>query len=1823
MAGEFPFLVDSLRSLVIRKKNGGSISIYPWNGAPVVNPLISFSLSESIFNPSITGTLIVKDIGDWSNELNLKSFDEIDIILQGVEKEGGLGSQNEQENSQEKLSLTFEITNIKNTVNQANSVFQNGLENVKTLTIEFVNKSVLSKEFLSSVLEDENFIGPIMGDGQAETYELTGELPVSIQMQSFDTYLKNKLDIDIDSNKTWNYCFLKKNNVSYPWGKLKGQPTILQTLQYLAENAVDGENNTAVNYLFWQDLNGYHFRSIESLIKESAESEQKTFAFNDNNLFANAIHSFETLSEFDGLDLLNSKTNFSWYERIIPDYADPYLDFVDTSDSMLRKVIFYDLKEDYNKIEHIESGKVFGEGFNGVTSENIQQNYNKFTESQRIDDDIYGFYSLNRYNTPHPQKWEYLGLSADSRFSNVVWQNQFDIDDEVYQENLYAYEKLIKSALVKNREKYVKLKNAKRKWEVYRCSVCCLNQIGGTADQQIIKGLNPSNPDYVYYFGPTGIFTEEQIGSSDSYQIIAGGAFSDVVNYDSGVTKNNGLTLSYDLNSEPFNKSIGEFYNLKLNSIDQNIQSIQNAINDYRKEITDTIDVALNELEPFVQNADDYAVAALDLIKTTLFPPRKVNCCNNSTDPAQCLTGPLGEQVDSCEDAECFGDSICFPASENQNGCTICTRGLIPGTDQELKSNIWENSTNRITGRTEYEFRVINDNDNRGNNTQDFSYGIDPYGQEAIDDFSIFDEIYDSPDLNSFIGVVPYWIKLLPDYELQEQLPSSNFGETGELVDVTFTYNNLSPIKILKEVFGRSFLRPFVDGFGILTETNADSEDSLTAQTNAAFFNEVLLDLREENYKDLPVVRPPFLYECSKHKIHDDYYYSPITGERIGYGNVFTLPDNIKETINNGDAFCLYCINPIYIQYKKYVAKDLVKKLKIKKIIIQKIIELLESNIQKYNNLYTEFYNRKAFFLSKNPFDSGLTGNINNKNSRLSLTNNIKSIKRKPIRGSKYEILANRIGITAGISGGKGFYEHKVYFNDDVSRNPGVTGSHPYYDQKYKKFVNKDNQIINYAVNYQLYSTNNSVVYIRDENQNKNVANLLFGGTSSLRPGQIVDPYIAIRRNTYFANQSSFLVPSFEQEFTTDLGSISIEKYNIFNQPLTDEDSDKLKPPSIQSEELASYVRVEFTEPIGLDRLADFPYGFIRDAGSEYFLPYLVQLTSGPSGRQTIQNNAVVIGIDPYGFDIAVKKNKTKNTYSDYKEWGNYWWKSSFNKDSLHRKTKDISDMSLWSELSFENEFTYFQNAGSYFYDIGHDFTESDNFSNYAKYKIGKYEDNYYCSEREELNSTNYEFSKNFSVIKKLPDLYTVNSSKYGGYNLLSSHTHYNTRRSWYDFNFGKNLYLDSNLIDTGSGDLINLNPLNIFFPKLFGLSQTPSNTNVNPPYQTDAVTREYLFTNRIESGKYQLITELASKIFSFRGNGTVNAYSYLPATRNPYAITLKDTEAIRTITSQFNDSSIDTSSGLIYNTESENNDQTLKLFVEDSFKKLNPNYESIFTEAVSHYLNADFVLYRPGLVTSDIWKYDIFGESEYGITKPPVLPPEYDNFDSNFAVQFVVFAKQTTTARKGICEQLNLPCLKPDKKETTSTGCPEDDPYCNCPGKSIMPKESEPSYKELAIAYENTKECKLITDVLGSDYLGCILSDHTNVSSCGCPEQGKFFPTFLNTIRSNATFYVTPPETPLRRQAQISLFNSQRAIMAIYPNDSLKIGEIINVDKSNPSTEYSNQKERISGKWMITGITRIFKSINVELMVLTLNRDSVYQENESTEASTYTRDIF
>jgi hypothetical protein len=126
------------------------------------------------------------------------------------------------------------------------------------------------------------------------------------------------------------------------------------------------------------------------------------------------------------------------------------------------------------------------------------------------------------------------------------------------------------------------------------------------------------------------------------------------------------------------------------------------------------------------------------------------------------------------------------------------------------------------------------------------------------------------------------------------------------------------------------------------------------------------------------------------------------------------------------------------------------------------------------------------------------------------------------------------------------------------------------------------------------------------------------------------------------------------------------------------------------------------------------------------------------------------------------------------------------------------------------------------------------------------------------------------------------------------------------------------------------------------------------------------------------------------------------------------------------------------------------------------------------------------------------------------------------------------------------------------------------------------------------------------------MLSDPDNAASCGCPEQGKYYPTLLNTLRSSATFYVTPPKTPLRRLAQMTLFNQQKAIMAIFPNDAIKIGSTLTIDKPLENGKY----DLVSGKWMVTGISRVFKGANVATMILNLNRDSIAYGPDNTTSS-------
>jgi len=1632
MAGNFPFATESLSSLKIVKPDGESLDIIPWDIG--TNPLIAFSLNESMFSPLMTGTLVIRDTGEWLGTYGVRPNDEIHFNLNAKTVSGTL-NRDRNDSFIKNYSLIFEVTNVKNTVTLSTDEFQNSSETIKALTIEFITKSILNKEFLSSVLDNENFIGYIYSD-EPDTFQLSGLSGPSVELRGFNSYLKEKFEIEIDGDKTWNYCYLKKNNVSYPWGKIQGQQTLLQTLEYLAENAVNYDNNAAVNYAFWQDLHGYHFKCVDSLIKNNTTAEDFVFTIGENQFSPNNIHAFETVTEFDNLKLLNSNVYYSWYERILPNYADPYLDFIDTSLGLTRQNIIFDIQSEYDKFSHLEDKSLIPEGLSFGSS---------LSQSQRIDDDIYGFYSKNRYNTPFPQSWEYLGLSADTRLSNVVWQNQFDLDDEVYPEILYAYDKLIKKSLITNREKYTKLKNAKRKWEVYRCSICCMDQIGGTADQAILKNLSSENPDYLYYFGATGIFKD----FSTDYSIVAGGAFSDVVNYDMGVTSGNGLTLSYDMNSYPYNQTIAEFYNLKTGTEDID-QTVNNALTKYVNEL-DEVQLLIPRIEEFVANVDSWIVSATELAYQNLTPDFKKTCSKIAI-PPQAYNGP-------------------------GTGNLCCNRPLVGYCSIPFfgypRAGVVE-----------------------------LYYKNSPYGSGFLK--------WNFDTTQCDVARLPLYVNLRYDDATR---PLDFSGHWESLINPQFYEIDNDQYPWYVTALGQNLnCESLVDG-------------------PLAY--------------ELPFIKPDFLYTCSKTKLLKGKYFSTFEHGEIKEFDLFAnwLDDEFLNGVENGTIWCETCLDPLALQAAKFEYIKILKELKLRKFVIDELIAKLTILQTKYRQLYQEYLNRKAFFISKNPFDKEAVGNILNKKSSLSLFN-IKSIKRKPIRGSRYEVLGKRMGITSGISS----YVYNVYFDDNNTRNTGITGNHPYYDQKFKGF--------SYGAYASKPGFNTFKLDFADlvyyDNSLTDITDLLPSpmGLDPVpnpiqTPGYLIYDSINLIYPTGFNRDSDGSISDYISPQTL---STLTNQLNVFNDNAS-------KIPSIEKEKISSYVRIEFINPIGLDKLSDFPSGFVRDAGSEYFLPYLVQLTAGPNGRQTIQNNVAVIGIDPYGFDVAIKKNRTKNNYSDYKEWGNYWWYTPFNKLRLSSKTKDVNDMSLWAESSFENEKTYYENNGEYVYNVGEDFTEFDNYSGAispvfkgaSQYEYGAfypvyYNNDYFVSLNKAIDNINNNSKyyiptgDNTVEINKIADIKNINHARYGSYNLIGSHLHYNVRRSWYDFVYPSKLYFDTVLTN-----IANINNLADRF--------------------------NYIKTETIIN---------SNDIVAFGGN------DFIQSLEN--SIALKDTATLRTFLNQNEITNLHLNN--LFDIEQMNQIKGLT------------SSTSIFTDDIERYLSGDLFIYRPGLVTSQVWLYDIFGESEYGLTSPPTLPPEYDLFDNNFAAQFVVFGKSSGS---NICKDLGLKCLNP-KGKTDNSNCEPDDPYCNCPSKNLIPTEKEPSYKELAIAYENTKECKLIEDILGPDYLGCMLSDPENTASCNCPEQGKYYPTFLNTLRSNATFYVTPPKTPLRRQAQMSLLTAQQAIMTIYPNDALKIGDIVTVNRGYAR----GGKDTINGKWMVTGISRVFKSINVELMVLNISRDSI-----------------
>ena len=260
--------------------------------------------------------------------------------------------------------------------------------------------------------------------------------------------------------------------------------------------------------------------------------------------------------------------------------------------------------------------------------------------------------------------------------------------------------------------------------------------------------------------------------------------------------------------------------------------------------------------------------------------------------------------------------------------------------------------------------------------------------------------------------------------------------------------------------------------------------------------------------------------------------------------------------------------------------------------------------------------------------------------------------------------------------------------------------------------------------------------------------------------------------------------------------------------------------------------------------------------------------------------------------------------------------------------------------------------------------------------------------------------------------------------------------------------------------------------------------------------------------------------------------------------------------------------------------------------------------------------------------------------------------------------------------EKRRYKCANPEGP-VSNINCPEDDPYCNCPAKELIPKDafviykedpkivgfqgenlteddslggidfnpensifneddeskyavvnsdgellekfetydevlefidgldpsSEPSENELQELLEESKYCPLIEEVLGEDYLGCEWDDPDGSISCNCPEIGEKYKDWKKYTQTYCTFWNTPKQTPLLRNAQMTLLTAQKAEAVVHGDISLRPGTIINVEV----TDQTGEDKSSSGNWMVAEIEHLFLGSNSHSMKLTLIRDSLY----------------
>ncbi len=202
--------------------------------ASVVNGLVRLTYHESILQDSIKAYIVFSDVG---NAIDGKS------VVEGLPLIGTEDFKLEfEDNNEEKIKVDM-------IVNKVTPVYEDG------------SKNVISLELVS-----EEFIRNEMGETRCRTRE-TGSVDEHVK-KIFEKILKTKKKLHIERSKG-EYNFVGNNRK--PFYMLN-----LLSKQGIPDNTDEG---VSAGFFFFENADGYHFKSIEGLFKQD---KKKSYVFNNS-----------------------------------------------------------------------------------------------------------------------------------------------------------------------------------------------------------------------------------------------------------------------------------------------------------------------------------------------------------------------------------------------------------------------------------------------------------------------------------------------------------------------------------------------------------------------------------------------------------------------------------------------------------------------------------------------------------------------------------------------------------------------------------------------------------------------------------------------------------------------------------------------------------------------------------------------------------------------------------------------------------------------------------------------------------------------------------------------------------------------------------------------------------------------------------------------------------------------------------------------------------------------------------------------------------------------------------------------------------------------------------------------------------------------------------------------------------------------------------------------------------------------------------------------------------------------------------------------------